>query len=85
MTFKYLLHDQHFTDVTLVTKGDHQIKDHKVLLSHSSEFFKTILVRNTHPHLLIYLKVINANYLELIIEFIYLGKCEMIQNYIENF
>ena len=55
-TFKQLLHDEHFTDVTLVSKGGHYIKAHKVVLSFASKLFQTILVKNMHPSPLIYLK-----------------------------
>ena len=38
-----------FFDVTL-TCDDNQIKDHKVILSACSPFFKSVLKRNPHQH-----------------------------------
>ena len=46
--------DKDFFDVTLAC-GDEQYKAHKVIFSASSPFFKSILCRNRHQHLLLYL------------------------------
>ena len=49
-TFKQLWREQDFTDVTLATEDDQQIKAHKVILSSSSDFFRNLLLRNPHPN-----------------------------------
>ena len=55
-TFSDLLTDNEFTDVTLVSHDDEQIKAHKVILCSASAFFRRIIVNNPHQHPLIYLK-----------------------------
>ena len=76
-TYRNLLFDQDFTDVTLVCDDDKQIKAHKVILSSCSPFFKKILLKNPHQHPLIYLKGIGHENLVSITKFIYLGHVEV--------
>ena len=76
-SIRNLYKDEYFTDVTLLTCEGKQIKAHKVILSSSSEFFKNILTQNLHESPLIYLKDITYDNLQLIINFIYLGECEV--------
>ena len=77
--------DRYYTDVTLATMDDKQIKAHKLILSSSSNFFNNIFVKNLHPHPLIYLKDINHKELELVLKFIYHGKCDVDRSDIEHF
>ena len=72
-----LWNDGDFVDVTLATADNKTINCHKMILSLSSSFFKTILRRNQHSHPLIYLKDIEHKYLLSIIEFVYTGQCEV--------
>ena len=72
-----LFNDENFTDLTLVTNDNRQIKCHKVILSSSSGFFNNVLTQNPHPNPLIYLKDITYKKLQLIINFIYLRECEV--------
>merc|ERR1712129_216814 len=84
-TFKDLLSDQDFTDVTLACEDDKQLKAHKAILSSCSPFFKRILKKNPHQHPLIYLKgMVYAN-LEAIIQFMYLGQTEVGQKNLGQF
>ena len=76
-TYRNLLFDQDFTDVTLVCDDDKQIKAHKVILSSCSPFFKNFLLKNPHQHPLIYLKGIGHETLASITKFIYLGHVEV--------
>ena len=84
-TFKDLLTDEDFTDVTLACDDDKQIKAHKAILSASSPFFKRILKMNPHQHPLVYLKGINQQSLQAIIHFIYLGETEVEQEDLDVF
>ena len=84
-TFKDLLYNQDFTDVTLVCEDDKQIKAHKAVLSSCSNFFKRILKKNPHQHPLIYLRGIKHCNLQAIIQFIYLGQTEVDQEDLELF
>ena len=78
--FKSLLNDTNFTDVTLACEDDRQLEVHKVIIGSSSAFFQNILLKNSHPHPLIYLKGIKFEVLQAIINFIYEGKTEVSQD-----
>ena len=84
-TFRNLLLDTYFTDVTLVCEDGKQLKAHKVILSACSSFFNNILVRNHHDNMLIYLKGIKYKDLEAIIKFIYLGQISIKEGDLEDF
>jgi len=75
--FKDLLVDEHFTNVTLVTDGNKQIKAHKVILSAFSPFFKEILVNNPHQHPLVYLRGVKHDHLQSMVDFLYLGQTKI--------
>jgi len=83
--FKELLDDKDFTNVTLATADNKQIKAHKIILSFCSPFFKEILVSNPHQNPLLYLKGIRYSELESIIKFVYLGQCEVKRVDLEDF
>ena len=55
-TFKDLLLDNNFTDVTLACEDDNQINAHKIILSSASPFFERIFLKNSKANLLVYLK-----------------------------
>jgi len=84
-SFKKLWHDEQFTDVTLATCDDQQINSHKVILSSCSSFFKNILLKNPHQKPVLYLKDVRHKDLELILQFIYMGECQVDQEDIEEF
>ena len=83
-TFKNLLNDTDFTDVTLACEDGKQIKSHKVILSACSPFFKDILVQNPHAHPLLYLKGISHSQLRNLLNFAYLGETEVAQENLED-
>jgi hypothetical protein len=76
-TFKQMWDSLEFTDVTLVTGDNQQIKAHKFLLSTYSNLFKKILVRNPHPNPLIYLKDVKHKDLVKVLNFLYCGHCSV--------
>ena len=84
-TFKDLLSDEDFADVTLVCDEEKQIKAHKVILSSCSPLFRKILKNNPHPHPLIYLNEIKFAELQSVINFVYLGQTEVHQADLEIF
>ena len=53
--FKDLGARREFVDVTLACEGDVQVQAHKVILAACSSWFRSVLLRNSHPHPLIYL------------------------------
>ena len=84
-TIKQLWDDKDFSDVTLATVDDHQISAHRLILSSSSSFFKKILTKNPHNNLLLYLKDIRHNELQLVLEFMYFGECKVKHEDLGNF
>ena len=84
-SFKNLWSNKNFTDVTLASEDDHQIRAHKVILSSCSLFFSKILLRNPHANPLIYLKGIRYKELELVMKFIYFGQCQVNEKNLEIF
>ena len=84
-TFQQLWNNNEFTDVTLATEDNGQIQAHKVILSSSSPFFRKLLCRNPHQNLLIYLKGVQLRDLESVLQYIYKGSCEVLNENIEDF
>merc|ERR1712129_11409 len=84
-SFRKLLSDTTFADVTLVCDDDKQITAHKVILGSSSEFFRKILTRNPHQHPLIYLTDVNHSQLKALLSFIYLGETEVGKDNLDSF
>ena len=54
-SFNELREEETFFDVTLIAEDEVQIQAHKLVLSAGSDFFKSILLKNSHLHPLIYL------------------------------
>ena len=77
--------DNDLTDVTLVCDDTIQINAHKVILSASSEFFKTIFQKNKHSNLLLYLRGIDSKLLGTILDFIYHGEVTVKQEEVNRF
>ena len=82
--FRSLRHDEHLCDVTLAC-GDRQFQAHKVVLSAGSSFFEQVLKNHKHPCPLVYLRGVEANHMELLLNFIYSGEVALKQDMLENF
>ena len=54
-SFKDIVTEGHFTDVTLVTDDQIQIPAHKIVLSACSPVLKSLLLNNPDSHPLVYL------------------------------
>ena len=76
-TLSKLWSENSFVDVTLITADNQQINVHKVVVGSASPFFHDVLLKNPHSNPLIYLKDVKYAELYLILEFIYLGQCEV--------
>ena len=74
-----------FTDVTLVSDDDKQLKAHKFILSSCSPVFWNILAHNPHQHPLIYLTDVKHEEVRSLIKFMYLGQTEVVQDDFEHF
>ena len=83
--FNILYSDQEFTDVTLVVDEYKQIQAHKVILSSSSKLFRRILIKNPHPHPLVYLKDVSYEILQYILQFLYIGQVDISTEYVPLF
>ena len=77
--------DKEFADVTIATEDGDQISVHKLVLSSSSQLFKSLLSKNPHPHPLIYLTGVSMNNLQSVLEYVYSGQCNMQQDDLDGF
>ena len=84
-TFKDLLGQSDFTDVTLVSDDLQQIKAHKVILSYSSSKFKALLQNSGKQELFIYLTGVSYSEMQSMINFIYSGQTEISEEDLEHF
>ena len=83
--FGVLRNDKEFSDVTLACEDGTQVEAHKVILASSSPFFMEILKRNKHPHPLIYMRGIKAEALTAIVDFLYFGEANVVQENLDAF
>ena len=84
-TIRNLFQDENFSDVTLLCEDSGELKLHKIVLASSSKTFSRILSRMNHPNPSIYLKGINFKYLKSIIQFIYLGETQVLEEDFKSF
>ena len=84
-TFRSLVDEEDFMDVTLVCEDDKQLRAHKVILSACSKFFKNILMRNPHQNPLLFISGINFRDLKAILNFMYLGETMVEQSHLDSF
>ena len=82
--FEDLLTSREFVDVTLGCEGK-KLSAHKMLLSSCSPFFRELLHGNTCQHPIIVLSDIKYKDLESIIQFVYNGKVNILQDELNSF
>ena len=85
ISFKELRNDKDFMDVTLACEDGRQIEAHKTVLVSSSPFFMELLKKHKHPHPLIYMRGIKSNNLATIMDFLYYGEANVLQDNLESF
>ena len=83
--FTQLREDREFADVTLACEDGQQIEAHKVVLISSSPFFRNLLSKNKHPSPLIYMRGVEFGHLSALVDFLYLGEANVLQDEIESF
>ena len=83
--FGNLREDNDFTDVTLACEDGQQVEAHKVILAGSSPFFQKLLKRNHHPHPLIFMRNVSSENLEAIVDFLYFGEANVLEENLETF
>ena len=84
-SFIDLRRDQEFADVTLALGGNKTVEAHKVVLASGSQFFKTLLTQNKHTHPLIYMANVHERDLIAVIDFLYHGEVNILQENLEQF
>ena len=83
--FGCLRDESDFADVTLACEDGKQMEVHKVILATSSPFFQNILKRNKHTHPLIYLRGVKYEDLSAIVDFLYCGEANVLQENLDSF
>ena len=84
--FAALREDKEFADVTLACEdGGQQVTAHKVVLASASPFFMDLLKKINHAHPLIYLKGARFADLIAIVDFLYLGEANVLQEDLDTF
>ena len=84
-SFGELRGDKDITDVTLACGDGKQVEAHKVILAASSPFFMDLLKRNKHPHPLIYMRGLKSEDLLAIVDFLYFGETNVLQENLDSF
>ena len=72
-------------DVTLVSEDEVQMSAHKLVLSASSSFFKSVFRKNPHSHPLIYLTGVTSKNLLNLLDYVYQGQVELREEQVESF
>ena len=77
--------EEDFFDVTLVSDDQQHIPAHKLVLSASSELFKSILKKIAQVDPFIYLSGFSSKELNLVMDYIYQGEVQMLPDDVANF
>ena len=84
-SFRLFRNEEYLHDVTLVSDDQHQVTAHKLVLSASSDYFKTIFKNNKHSTTLLCLDGISSIDLSNILDYIYNGEVQIYQENIDRF
>ena len=76
--------DKFLCDVSLMCE-DVNVEAHKIVLSASSEFFKSVFTRTTHQHPVIYMKGVKSSDLSSLLQFMYHGEVNVAQRDLQSF
>ena len=85
LNFGKLRSDSDYCDVTLACEDGQQVEAHKVVLSTSSHFFKSLLKRNKHSHPLIYMRGVKSLEMSALVNFLYFGQTSVPRENLEAF
>ena len=84
--FSSLRNEEEFSDVTLVSSDKRQVSAHKVVLSSSSDYFKTILQSNNKSKdIILCLENINHEELNNVLDYVYNGEVNIEQDQLDRF
>ena len=84
-SFASLRGESNFSDVTLACADGEQVKAHKMVLVSTSPFFQGILKTNSHPHPLIFMKGVTSTIMSAVVDFLYLGEVNILQENLDDF
>jgi len=84
VAFREIREEKDFFDITL-SCGSRQIQAHKLILSACSPFFRTVLKQNPHQHPLLFLKGVEFNNLQSVLNFMYHGEVNIAQEELNSF
>ena len=83
--FKDLVGKPDFSDVTLVCGDGQRIAGHQVILATGCTFFKNLLEGEANPKPLIFLRGVEADLLQPLLDFLYTGKAQVTEELLANF
>ena len=75
--FKEILDQGDLADVTIACDDNYTVSAHKVILSASSLFFRSVIKKSKHPNPYIYLKGVSASHLNSLMSYIYSGETDV--------
>ena len=75
--YKEILDRDDMADVTVACDDNHTVSAHRVILSASSLFFRSVIKKSKHPHPYIYLKGVTSSHLDSLMKYIYSGETEV--------
>merc|ERR1712129_143960 len=84
-TYKTLRQENDFSDVTLACEDGQQIEGHRIVLASSSSVLKEILKSFRQPHPLLYLRGVKVQTLTNLVDFIYHGEVDLLEENLEAF
>jgi len=84
-SYKTLRQENNFSDVTLACEDGQQIEAHKIVLTSSSSVLEEILKSFRQPHPLIYLRGVKVQTLTNLVDFIYHGQVDLLEENLEAF
>ena len=73
------------SDIILVHEDDEKLEAHKVILAASSPFLQNLLRSNAHTHPLIFMRGVDFDNLQAIVNFLYCGEASVHQENLEAF
>ena len=84
-SFGMLRSDTELCDVTLVSEEEDLVTAHKVVLSTSSNFFKSLLGKVSGPTPVVYLGGVDTKNLNYVLDYIYTGEVQLLHEDVDDF
>ena len=84
-SFGFLRKEEDFFDVSLVCDDEEIVSAHKIVLSASSDLFKSILRKADHSKPMIFLNGVASKELNNILDYIYEGEVQLFQDELDDF